>query len=486
VTQAARVELRLNGSEGVQEAAGAVVRALAAAAGVRPERATRVRAVVEELVREALARPRVSEDEDAAVVTAWSDAGLLRIEVADAGLPLTPSESRHSPSRRLAALGFVDELHIRARGKEGNLAECALRLEPLESDLGGEQVLDEDTPALSDAEIEALEVRPMEAADALGLVRCVYRCYGYSYKDSLLYEPRHIAEALRDGRMRSIVAVTGDGTVVGHCAVFVERKGDPVPESGRLVVDPRYRGHHLAERMATARRELAVEHDVPGIWAEAVTNHPSSQREVIKLGGVEVGLLVGGSPAAVRMAGFANTNEGRRSLIVTYTPLKPVPRQIHLPERHAAIVSELAARLELEREIKTTGKAETAHARISAKVTPETGVAHLRVTHPGGDVPSKVADELEGLDAFDLGAVHLDIPLDEEGAAAAIEALEALGFAFAAWIPDFAADSDVIRLQRVGSHPVDVEHVVCARSEGETVRDYVIDEWHRVRRAGIA
>jgi serine/threonine-protein kinase RsbW len=487
----ARVELRLNGSDGVQEAAGAVVRSLAAAAGVRPERATRVRAVVEELVREAIDRPRVS-DEDAAVVRAWSEAGLLRIEVADTGLPLTPAESRHAPSRRLAALGFVDELHIRARGKEGNLAECALRLEPLESDLGGERVLDSDEPIVSEEEIAAVEVRPMEPSDALGLVRCVYRCYGYSYKDSLLYEPRHIADALRDGQMRSVVAVTPDGTVVGHCAVFVERKGDPVPESGRLVVDPRYRGHHLAEKLAAARRDLVAEHGLVGIWAEAVTNHPSSQREVISLGGAEVGLLIGGSPAAVHMAGFANPNEGRRSLIVTYTPVAPEARWINVSQRHAAIVAELAARLGLEREIDTsgiddwTGYGPKDHADVSAKVTPDTGVAHLRISHPGKGLASRVADALDGLESFDLGAVHLDVPLAGPGAADLLDELEGLNFAFAAWIPDFVTGGDIVRLQRVGSHPVDVEHVVCARAEGEAVRDYVISEWHRVRRAGIS
>ena len=113
-------------------------------------------------------------------------------------------------------------------------------------------------------------------------------------------------------------------------------------------------------------------------------------------------------------------------------------------------------------------------------------MAHIRVTHAGADLASKVADELEGLDAFDLGAVHLDVPLSTAGAARGVEELEALGFAFAAWIPDFASDGDILRLQRVGSHPVDVEHVVCARSEGEAVRDYVVGEWHRVRRAGIS
>ena len=116
-------------------------------------------------------------------------------------------------------------------------------------------------------------------------------------------------------------------------------------------------------------------------------------------------------------------------------------------------------------------------------MTPETGVAHIRVLRPGANLASKIADELDGLDAFDLGAIHLDVPLSTRSA---LDELEGLDFAFAAWIPDFAPDGDIVRLQRVGSHPVDVEHVVCAREEGEAVRDYVIGEWHRVRRAGIA
>ena len=267
--------------------------------------------------------------------------------------------------------------------------------------------------------------------------------------------------------MRSVVAVTPDGTVVGHCAVFVERKGDPVPESGRLVVDPRYRGHHLAERMATVRRELAGEHGFPGIWAEAVTNHPSSQREVIKLGGVEVGLLIGGSPAAVRMAGFANANEGRRSLIVTYTPLAPVARTIHVPERHAAIVGELAGAAGTRARDRDGGVRATAgHARISTKVTPQTGVAHVRVAHAGADLASKVADELEGLDAFDLGAVHLDVPLDEPARRRGDRGARGARFRLRGLDPRLRADGDIVRLQRVGSHPVDVEHVVCARPGG--------------------
>jgi anti-sigma regulatory factor (Ser/Thr protein kinase)/RimJ/RimL family protein N-acetyltransferase len=479
-------ELRLNGTEGVQETAGAAVRSFVAAMGLRPEKATRMRAVVEELVRESLGRPRATTEGDAVVVRAGLSQGRMRVEVGDAGLPITPAESRRAPSRRLSALGFVDELHIRARGKAGNLAVCEVALLPRDSDLGDEQVLDPDAARAGDEQVAELVIRGMEPSDAGGLVRCVYRCYGYSYKDSLLYEPRHIAHALRAGLMRSVVAVTKDGDIVGHCAVFAESRGDPVPESGRLVVDPRYRGHGLAEKMATLRLEVAGGSGLAGIWAEAVTNHTSSQREVIRLGGAEVGLLIGGSPGTVAMADLQNNNQGRRSLIVTYTPFTREPRTVHVCARHGELITGLAGRLGLEREIETAaGPPPSCKTHLITRVRPEEGLAHITVARIGADAGSRIADDLEGLDAFDLGAVHLDVPLSDPGAPAAIEQLESLGFCFAAWMPDFSLDGDVIRLQRTGGHPVDTEHIECARPEGEALRDHVLAEWHRVRRAGL-
>ena len=301
----------------------------------------------------------------------------------------------------------------------------------------------------------------------------------------MLYEPGQIAAALRTRRMASIVAVTPDGEVVGHCARFVERDDDPVPELGKLVVDPRFRGHGLGQKMATVRRALAEEGDIVGCWAEAVTNHPASQLELIELGAAEVGLLIGGSPAAVAMAGFANSNEGRRTLIVTYTPVRRVAQAIHVPARHAELIGELASRLKLERSLSSDESAGAGHARVSTSVVPDAGVAHLRVEHPGVDVAARVADALDGLDAFDLGTVLLDMPLCDPASAAAVEKLEALGFSIAAWMPEFLGTGDALRLQRVGGHPVDTEHVVCARAQGETVRDYVVSEWHRVRRGGV-
>jgi len=478
------MEIRIDGSPGTLAAVGGAVRAMATGGGLDPDRATRFRVVVEELVREALAREHVRGSTDV-TVHVRAGAGTLQVEVHDGGVPMTGTESRSAPSRRLAALGFVDQLHIATHGSAGNIAACSVVVTGPDRAIVGE-VLDPSAPDATDAEARAVDVRAMEPADAVGLARCIYRCFGYTYKDHTLYEPRHIAHALHSGYMRSVVAVTADGEVVGHSALFVQRQGDPVPEAGKLVVDPRYRGHHLAERMAAARLDSGRAEGLVGFWAQAVTNHAASQKEIIHIGGAEVGLLIGASPATVVMAQLDNVNEGRRTLLAMYTPLRRTAATIHPSVVHATIIGELQGSLGLDRTIDVTDASPSGPTKVRVIVVPDTGIAHIRVERIGADTLLRVAHELEGLDAFDLGVIHLDLPLADPAAGTVANALERLGFCFAAWLPHFAADSDVLRLQRVGSHPVDVEHVVCARPEGERVRDYVVNDWHRVRRGGVA
>ncbi len=480
------IEIRIDGSPGTLAAVGGAVRALAISAGLESDRATRFRVVVEELAREAIGREHAAGPADV-TVRVRSGAGTLHVEVHDRGLPMTSAESRRTPSRRLAALGFVDQLHIATHGNEGNMSACAISVTGPDRAIVGER-LDPNAPDATDDEAQAVDVRAMDVADAVGLARCIYRCYGYTYKDHTLYEPRHIAHALRTGVMQSVVAVASDGEVVGHSALFVERPGDPVPEAGKLVVDPRYRGHHLAERLAAVRLEHGRGQEFPGFWAQAVTNHPGSQKEIIHLGGAEVGLLIGASPSTVVMADLDNVNEGRRSLVAMYTPLRRTAQTIYPPAAHADVVGELHAALALDRTIAVAdeGATPTGPTTMRVSVVPDAGIAHIRVERIGADALSRVAHELEALDSFDLGAIHLDLPLADPAAGRVATALERLGFCFAAWLPDFAPHSDVLRLQHVASHPVDIEHVVCARAEGERLRDYVVDDWHRVRRGGVA
>ena len=502
--------------------AGTAIEAQAVHCGLPPVRAAQLRVLVERLITEGRSREAVPGDTDVEV-RLHHGPGHLRVEVRDRRLPLTAAETRRSQARRLAALGFADRIRIGRDGELGNRAEVEVQLDTDDSvadfvephDIGGPDT--PRPPRVSEAEASALEVREMSPSDAAGLARCVYRCYGYTYLNPMLYRPRQIAAALRTGQMTSVVAVTPDGEVVGHMALTFDHSGDPVPEAGKLVVDPRYRGYHLSDRLAEHRKALAVEMELPGYWMECVTNHPYSQKEALATGGVETGLLLGMTPAGSEMTGVDNFSGGRHALIPCYVPLPADldggaqagrSRHVHVPARHAELVDRLYGSLGLRREVEVHPHAPDGAdlgapagadpgagtdsgggtdpggggTVLTTDVTPAAGRAHLRVATLGDDLTERVAVELEGLMAFEVATTHIDVPLWQPAGAAAVEALEPLGFFWAALVPCFGAGGDVLRLQRLGDHAVQTEGIVCARAEAEQIRDFVLAEWHRVHR----
>ena len=227
-----------------------------------------------------------------------------------------------------------------------------------------------------------------------------------------------------------------------------------------------------------------------------MTNHVASQREVVSLGGAEVGLLIGAATAPTTMAGFeagrrAGTARRRRRggarCSRCYTPLRPHHEQIHVPERHAPLIAELTERLGIERTQSPGSGAEAGtESDLTSAAHTFSSLGEIRVTAIGADLLEQVASALESLEGFDLAAVLLDLPLADPGAPAAAETLERLGFSYAAWMPAFDDGHDVLRLQRIGSRPVDTETIECARPEGEAVRDYVLADWHRIRAGDFA
>ena len=471
------------------ESAGAAVRACALGNGFEAERATRLQVVVEELIREARLREEAATAPGDVVVEVAFDGTTLEITVVDHRLPLSAAQSRHLPSRRLLSLGFVDHLHIGFAGTTGNVASCRLAMAPDHpDDLVHAEMLEPDAPDAPDAEQAEIAVRLMTAADADGLVQCVFRCYGYTYPNPSMYQAKAIRRQLESGAMVSVVAVAPSGEVVGHVACTFDRPGDVIPEAGKMIVDPRYRGHHLAERLSLARAEVAAERSIPGVWSETVTNHPASQLLAIQRGAAEVGLLIGVGPQSMLMSGLPNQESVRHSLLAVFTPTGPLPAAtISAPDHVAGHLATVVGRLGIEREIRTEPVAPTrARARMHSSASALAGSVEIRVHELGLDLVEQVADVLDEYLALAPASVHLHLPATDPSAAWAVVELERLGFVWCAWTPAFLPTGDAIRLQRVGDHPVHLETIVCARPEGEEVRDFVVSEWVRVHRGRAA
>ena len=142
------------------------------------------------------------------------------------------------------------------RQATGNVARCDLRLDPQR--LGAASGLVE-----RDRRPRTLRRRATRTPRRSRSASCAPRMRRSSsaastaatatrYIDPLLYDPQGIARALEREEMVSVVAAAPDGTIAGHSAVLTDEPGDRVPEAGKLVVDPRYRGHGLAVKLADA------------------------------------------------------------------------------------------------------------------------------------------------------------------------------------------------------------------------------------------
>jgi serine/threonine-protein kinase RsbW len=306
-----------------------------------------------------------------------------------------------------------------------------------------------------------MEIRMMRPEESSELSRCVYRSYGYSYDWDYIYCPDRIRELQESGLMRSCVAVTSEDEFVGHLAVRVERPDSPVGEAGQAVVDPRFRGHHLFERMKTFLAERARDWDMYGLYSEATAVHPYSQKGNLDLGAKETGFLLGYIPASVSYKEIGEDREGRRgSVALFYMRTNPEPqRSIYPPAVYREAVQRVVEHNGLHRTEEDGSDAEMPpSSRISIDVHRDHNVAFLRVEEPGSDLQELVQARLRELCLHRVDCIYVDLPLSHPSVQSAGARLDRLGFFFGGIIPELS-DGDVLRLQylnEVDIRPTDV------------------------------
>jgi len=322
------------------------------------------------------------------------------------------------------------------------------------------------------------EIRRLKVEDIPQLIECIRRCYGDSYPFHDMYDPVALHKIVDDKMMYSVVAQHPDGHLIGHCALTFDSTHNTTPEAGKMVVDPDYRGHHIAESMAKMRIDIAKELDLVGFWTDCVTNHPYSQHEMIAFGAQETGMLLGASPSR-EMAGLQNFTDTRMSFLSCYLPLKEQISTIYLPQHHLDFVGDLAQQINVKRIIVQSNAIGTGKSEFNIRVNSETQTANIKVLHIGEDFSSEISAELTKLESFNLAFVMLNLQISQESAALAFSQLEDMGFFWGAWLPNYSAQGDVLRLQKL-HESVNVDEITCARPQGENIKKYVISEWNRV------
>jgi anti-sigma regulatory factor (Ser/Thr protein kinase) len=414
-----------------------------------------------------------SEEEGFLDVQILRRPGHVVVAVEDQGLPFDYKHLQDGEDRTVLETlhRSFDETRFVNLGRSGNRVELLKHLPHTDvRDHLPEEEHHRTVEATAAHEDIPLEIRMMHPEESFELSRCVYRSYGYSYDWDYIYFPDRIRELQEQGLMVSCVAVTPEGEFVGHLAVTLEHPGSPVGESGQAVVDPRFRGHHLFPKMKTFMARWAADAGMYGLYSEATTVHPYSQRGNLHLGARETGYLLGYIPASVSYKQIGDERADRRgSVALFYMRVSDEPeREIYPPVPYLEGVRRVVEHNGLRRVIGEAPGPTLRPSRLSVEVRQDHNLAFLRVEEPGADLEELVYKHLRDLSLHRVDCVYVDLPLSDPVTRSSAAGLEKLGVFFGGVIPEaHPVGGDVLRLQYLNNVEIEAGDVSTASDFGE-------------------
>lgn len=401
----------------------------------------------------------------------------LQVTIADQGIPFDSRaiprfEPGYGPNRDLRGLPFyliqqaVDEVRFVNRGLKGKeLQLTKYRKTPgVETFFTPEEL--SPRPAPGSSPFGELEYRLMRPDEAAGVSRCIYQTYRYAYPAEHLYFPERLAAMNESGEMISVVAVTGTGEIVGHCAL-AGRPGSRVREIAQGFVAPSYRGlgtfNKITERVVAEGKRWRL----GGIFGDSVTTHPYSQRSLALIGFRGAALLLAYAPM-VRVKGIMdNSLSKRQSMLYMYLPLWEEPCAIvFAPAHHQSMIDQIYANLGLKRQF-AAAEAGGSQPRgnpsfsVAGEAVAAPGTVVIEIAEYGPGIEQEVKGKLRDLCHEGAAVIYLHLPLGDPRTAPLCQRFEEFGFFFSGVLiqpvdpsmPAGAPTADLLCLQYLnGAH----------------------------------
>jgi len=410
------------------------------------------------------------------------------VAVEDRGLPMdwTKIEADDHVGFGMRLIkAFTDEVRFVNLGHQGKRIEF-IRDFSKKKRLQAEEEVPDDTEALSEkaAEDAPVEIRVMRPDEGAALARCLYRVYRYSYME-FAYFPEKIKDLIHSGLQVSMVALNRENEVVAHQAYTRSNSGSSVAEMGTGIVDPRYRGRGLFERIKKMSIDYARQQGLLGLYIESVAVHPYSQKANRALGARETGLIIGYLPTGVTFRKIRESEEQRQAVVLMYNRLHGEPdRTVYPPFQHRTVIGEIYEHGGFNRTFgpvpgKTAGLDPLSHLEITANR--DMGMAFFRVIRYGKDFQDCIRYHLREMCYQKMDCLFLDLPLGDPATAKFCAAAELLGFFFAGIIPELDS-GDVLRLEYLNNVKTDREKIVVVSDFGRRLFDYIWKERERAAR----
>ncbi len=409
----------------------------------------------------------------------------LVVAVEDKGLPFDYEKLERGEERRFSSYlsrHYADEVHFATLGAGGNRTEIVKNLPA--TDIRSVMDISEHREHVKKKEApphEEITVGMLDTSDIHQLVRLVYKCYGYTYANEFMYYPEQIEARLKSGVMLSAAAYNSRNELIGHEGFIFSKPGARVAESGEAVVDPRYRGRGIFQMMKNHLVEVVTPMNVAGIYGEAVTVHPYSQKGSIELGGRETGFLLGYSPGTVSFQNISETERPRRqSVALMFTPVSGSGREtVYVPGVYKDLIGGIYERIGFDREFlvedERTGIRGRQNGRTTVSIRHDHNQALIQIDRVGRMTVKEIEFQLKHLTLERFDCIYVDIPLKQRGAGYVASAIRRLGFFFGCVIPEYR-DGDVLRLQYLNNVEISRDDIKTASGFGEKLLDAILTD----------
>ncbi len=281
-------------------------------------------------------------------VSFFADDKTFEISIINTGVPYVMSEDEYDLSApdlsddalsRFLMRKTVDNMVYRNMGRNGQEIRLIKNLEELK-----------EYPSLPQADSETVTavpetyIRTINPEEVIEITRCVYDEYKYSYSNEDIYYPERVVGMLADKKLFSFVTVTDTGEIAGHTALKFCPEYPALMDTAIWVVKKKYRGFSVMKTLLPHALDYAKTLDINGVFVEAVTHHPATQKVTKRYGFFATGYyLLHTSPNTVVNY---ETDGGRRSLAIGYKAYKEIP-EVHLfvPEVHREHIAEIYGRI---------------------------------------------------------------------------------------------------------------------------------------------
>ena len=462
----------------------ALLPAFAAATGISPKDARRLETVVAGLVRFTLDNAYPDDDFGELEVTLETDADVVHVIVHDWGLPLTSAGGIFGPlPEPLAALEpDAERVLLLNLGSYGKRLTADVPTRSSGEGRDGSRHHIEAAPRVAKAPVEAaslIEVRAATPEDAEAIAQLLYDNYHLSYVHADFYRPRYLMAALTAGELLSAIALH-DGRVIGHHAVM-PRAGVASAETGAAVVHSAYRGLGIFGRLFEHTLEAARERELAGVFGDAVTIHPYSQRAERSHGYRETALQLGMVPAQTTMRGFGADGPKRRTATLrSYRPFDKQPRLVSLPAPYRELLESVYRNVGLAIDARPQ-PAPFEGDLVTLELDEPRSLGFLRLRRWDAVASGALTPAVRHLLSRHVDVVYADVDLVAVGdVTEATAALNELGF-FAAGLVLYGPDGhDHLRLQLLDSENIELDEIVCDSPFAEALKRRVLEDRSRV------